>query len=406
MFTELIQEMDTLAAPENTDLLSRGGSAPVELVDSSTEDEELGQERKEVEVVVVNSTEPSITAPGEDTTCKEASSLWPAGQVRPNNMYDKVVYDPAFKGVPTDVRTKEKVKPLPIVRFSRKDWDRKRKEKSQKERKTNGKGYVIPKHGSTSASPGVGSTPTPSPLPAPAADVSTTTKDIIKRASKDILMKAGNITASTASNVSIVGSTPTPSVVKETGARKKDMKLLEQDHPPLIILPDMTRPPPVISRSIDINIVNVPNYAPPAIKSPHPSLTAASVTNATNVAPSSSTSEVAIAPTGATSASGRKVLLPTPSHEEIAASRGFGGGSYGKPQANQQNLPRTWEDLWWCHRMGCGESNWVQTTTCARCGAPRRFNPLYHVVSGLKRKLEYANNRIAELESESKQRKT
>ena len=90
MFTELIQEMDTLAAPENTDLLSRGGSAPVELVDSSTEDEELGQERKEVEVVVVNSTEPSITVPGEDTTCKEASSLWPAGQVRPNNMYDKV----------------------------------------------------------------------------------------------------------------------------------------------------------------------------------------------------------------------------------------------------------------------------------------------------------------------------
>ena len=408
--------MDTLAAPENTDLLSRGGSAPVELVDSSTEDEELGQERKEVEVVVVNSTEPSITVPGEDNTCKAASSLWPAGQVRPNNMYDKVVYDPAFKGVPTDVRTKEKVKPLPIVRFSRKDWDRKRKEKSQKERKTNGKGYVIPKHGSTSASPGVGSTPTPSPLPAPAADVSTTTKDIIKRASKDILMKAGNITASTGSNVSIVGSTPTPSVVKETGARKKDMqavkppgkapamKLLEPDHPPLIILPDMSRPPPVISR-INNNVI-VPNHAPPAIRSPHPSLTAASVTNATNVAPSSSTSEVAIAPTGATSASGRKVLLPTPSHEEIAASRGFGGGSYGKPQANQQNLPRTWEDLWWCHRMGCGESNWVQTTTCERCGAPRRFNPLYHVVKGLKRKLEDANSRIAELESESKQRKT
>ena len=347
-------------------------------------------------------------------------------------MYDKVVYDPAFKGVPTDVRTKEKVKPLPIVRFSRKDWDRKRKEKSQKERKTNGKGYVIPKHGSTSASPGVGSTPTPAPLPAPAADVSTTTKDIIKRASKDIIMKAGNTTArpgkegqasdapppSTGSNVSIVGSTPTPSAVKETGARKKDMqavkppgkapamKLLEPDHPPLIILPDMTRPPPVISRNINSNNVNVPNYAPPAIKSPHPSLTAAYVTNATNVAPSSSTSEVAIAPTGATSASGRKVLLPTPSHEEVAASRGFGGGSYGKPQANQQNLPRTWEDLWWCHRMGCGESNWVQTTTCERCGAPRRFNPLYHVVKGLKRKLEDANSRIAELESESKQRKT
>jgi hypothetical protein len=40
-----------------------------------------------------------------------------------------------------------------------------------------------------------------------------------------------------------------------------------------------------------------------------------------------------------------------------------------------------------------------------RCGAPR-FNPLSHVVRGLKRKLEDAKNRIAELESEYKQRKT
>ena len=71
MFTKLIQEMDTLAAPENTDLLSRGGSAPVELVDSSTEDEELGQERKEVEVVVVNSTSPPSRSPGRTTPARQ-----------------------------------------------------------------------------------------------------------------------------------------------------------------------------------------------------------------------------------------------------------------------------------------------------------------------------------------------
>ena len=97
--------------------------------------------------------------------------------------------------------------------------------------------------------------------------------------------------------------------------------------------------------------------------------------------------------------------MATPSQEEIAASQGFGGGSYGRPQANQQSFPRTWENLWWCHNMGCGESNWVPATSCAKCGAPR-FNPLYHVVRGLKRKLENAKNRITELESESKQRKT
>jgi hypothetical protein len=65
-------------------------------------------------------------------------------------------------------------------------------------------------------------------------------------------------------------------------------------------------------------------------------------TTATSATPSSSTSEVATAPVGpqpgvpppttsAISASGRKILLVTPSQEEIAASRGFGGGSYGRP---------------------------------------------------------------------------
>ena len=45
-----------------------------------------------------------------------------------------------------------------------KDWDRKRKDRLQKERNAKGKSYVIPKLGSTSASPGVGSTPTPALL--------------------------------------------------------------------------------------------------------------------------------------------------------------------------------------------------------------------------------------------------
>ena len=47
--------------------------------------------------------------------------------------------------------------------------------------------------------------------------------------------------------------------------------------------------------------------------------------------------------------------------------------------------------------------NLAPSTTCEFCGAPK-FNPLYHVVRGLKRKLEDAQNLIAELLS--KQRKS
>jgi hypothetical protein len=181
------------------DLYSRGGSAPVELDDSSTEDEEQGHGKNEVEVVMVNSTEPTVTVPEVDDASMAATSAWPPGLPRPNNLLDKIKYDTAIAGVPTGVRTKEKVKPLPVVRLG-KDWDRKMKDRLQKERNAKGKSYVIPKLGSTSASPGVGSTPTPAlPLstaaPAsgsPAAEVTPTTKDIINRATKDIISKAGN----------------------------------------------------------------------------------------------------------------------------------------------------------------------------------------------------------------------
>ena len=129
---ELLQEMDTLAAPEISelevlfdsttpadtmqlevvydsttpasilqlrsadDLYSRGGSAPVELEDSSTEDEEQGHGRNEVEVV----TEPTVTVPEVDEASLAATSTWPPGLPRPNNLFDKIKYDTAFAGVP------------------------------------------------------------------------------------------------------------------------------------------------------------------------------------------------------------------------------------------------------------------------------------------------------------------
>ena len=104
------------------DLYSRGGSAPVELEDSSTEDEEQGHGRNEVEVVI----EPTVTVPEVDEASLAATSTWPAKAV--SYLFDKIKYDTAFAGVPTDVRTNEKVNPLPVVRLG-KDWDRKRKER-------------------------------------------------------------------------------------------------------------------------------------------------------------------------------------------------------------------------------------------------------------------------------------
>ena len=248
---------------------------------------------------MVNSTEPTVTVSKVDDASLAATSTWPPGLPRPNNLFDKIKYDTAFAGVPTDVRTKEKVKPLPVERLG-KDWDRKRKERLQKERNAKGKkSYVIPKLGSTSASQGVGSTPTPAlplstPAPAsesPAAEVTPTTKDIINRATKDIISKAGKNTArpykeipvskapppSTRNTVSTVGSNPALSARKETGARKKEKqvvkppgtaparKLLVPDHLPDIILPDMSKPPPAI-KGLSIDNVIVPNFAPPQIK--------------------------------------------------------------------------------------------------------------------------------------------
>ena len=67
-----------------------------------------------------------------------------------------------------------------------------------------------------------------------------------------------------------------------------------------------------------------------------------------------------------------------------------------RPQANQEHSPRNRETLWWCHNVGCGRSNWAPRTACEFCGAPK-FKPLYHVVRGLKRQLEDAQNLIAEL---------
>ena len=87
-----------------------------------------------------------------------------------------------------------------------------------------------------------------------------------------------------------VGSTPAPSAGKETGTRKKASqvvkppgkaparKQLVTDQLPPIILPGMSQPPPVIKRVLN---VNVPNFAPPAIQSPHHSLTLRVVTTAT-----------------------------------------------------------------------------------------------------------------------------
>ena len=204
MQLEVVYDSTTLASilqlRSADDLYSRGGSAPVELEDSSTEDEEQGHGKSEVEVEVV--TEPTVTVPEVDEASLAATSTWPPGLPRPNNLFDKIKYDTAFAGVPTDVRTKEKVKPLPVVRLG-KDWDRKRKERQQKERNAKGKkSYVIPKLGSTSASQGVGSTPTPAPpLSTPtlaseaAAEVTPSTRDIITRATTDILSKAGSNTA-------------------------------------------------------------------------------------------------------------------------------------------------------------------------------------------------------------------
>ena len=64
-------------------------------------------------------------------------------------------------------------------------------------------------------------------------------------------------------------------------------------------------------------------------------------------------------------------------------------------QADQGHPPRRWENLWWCHNVGCGKSNFAPRT------APG-FNPLYHVVKGLKRKLEDAEQLITELLSKQR----
>ena len=430
------------------DLYSRGGSAPVELGDSSdTDDEEQAHGKEEVEVIVATSSEPTVTEVADADTA--ATSSWPPGQPRPNDMFDQIKFDAVFDAVSTDVRMRAK---RPQVERLPKDWDIRRKEKLKKEKMKKGQGYVIPRK-STSSRPKVGSTPTPvllpTPAPEPPAEGTNTasgssnlppSSGTIAPPSKPLgSTPIGSAAAKTASTAA-VGSTPTTRARKEeTGARQKVMQTVKlprkapvrnqlvPDHPPPVILPDMSQPPPVMRNMLPV--VHVPNFAPPPIASPHHSLTLRAVTTATgtlghttpvttttSATPSSLTGETATTPvvpqpgvpppvTSTISATGRKILLATPSQEEIAASRGFGGGSYGRPQANQQNFPRSWENLWWCHNVGCGKSNWVPRTACELCGAPR-FNPLYHVVRGLKRKLVDAQTRIAELESESKQRKT
>ena len=166
--------------------------------------------------------------------------------------------------------------------------------------------------------------------------------------------------------------------------------------------------------------VLVPNYAPPPITSPHHSLTLRSVTTATGTTGHSTPATASTSATplrftreiemidvehqqgvpppvnSAISTTGRRILLATPSQEEIAAAGGFGGSANVRPQANQEHSPRNRETLWWCHNVGCGRSNWAPRTACEFCGAPK-FNPLYHVVRGLKHQLEDAQNLIAEL---------
>ena len=97
-----MQDMDTLAPPESNDLevvydstthatglqlrteddlYSRGGSAPVELGDSSdTDDEEQAHGKEEVEVIVATSSEPTVTEVADADTA--ATSSWPPAQAK------------------------------------------------------------------------------------------------------------------------------------------------------------------------------------------------------------------------------------------------------------------------------------------------------------------------------------
>ena len=103
------------------------------------------------------------------------------------------------------------------------------------------------------------------------------------------------------------------------------------------------------------------------------------------------------------STTGRRTLLATPSREEIAASGGLMEVGLERFQADQGQPSRRWEDLWWCHSIDCGKSNFAPRTTCGLCGAGR-YHPLHHVVRGLKRKLEDAEQFIAELLSKQRNR--
>jgi hypothetical protein len=119
-----MQDMDTLAPPESNDLevlydstthatglqlrtedvlYSRGGSAPVELGDSSdTDDEEQAHGKGEVEVIVATPSEPTATEVADADTA--ATSSWPPGQPRPNDMFNQIKFDAVFDAVSNDVR--------------------------------------------------------------------------------------------------------------------------------------------------------------------------------------------------------------------------------------------------------------------------------------------------------------